>query len=228
MTLVVLEAMKMQHQIAPLRPAPSPRVSTRASRFQSRHPGARARRGRLNGTSATISRRRQPPFLFASGVQGQTDAGRDAPATSWHRAVHPIRRICWAATTAPSPSARAAAAAMPPARAASTRFPARRSLLAIGSVRRTVVAFNDIAPKPAGGISAEAAPLVRDRPSAVLTRGHIIGAMAAPRWSTAARIGNAPTAPLMRPGLRRLGSGRADRPPDKDNNADGLALTSKA
>ncbi|MGE0424032.1 MAG: hypothetical protein AB7O88_17325 [Reyranellaceae bacterium] len=96
----------------------------------------------------------------------------------------------------------------------------------------TVIAFNDIAPDKQAATPAEAAPLVRDPTfpfrgpkdaAGAIVWGHgraaLVNGVRADRRT-------APTAPLMR-ALAFAGWDlfRADRPPDKDNNADGLALT---
>lgn len=95
-----------------------------------------------------------------------------------------------------------------------------------------VIAFNDLTPDKRTATPAEAAPLVRDpsfpyrgpkEAAGAIIWGHgrapVVNGVRADRRS-------APTAPLMR-ALAFAGWDlfRADRPPDKDNNTDGLALT---
>ncbi|MBX3500486.1 MAG: alpha/beta hydrolase [Alphaproteobacteria bacterium] len=96
----------------------------------------------------------------------------------------------------------------------------------------TVVATNDIAPDKRAATPAEAAPLVRDPTFPFRGPGEAAGAII---WGhgRAALVNGvredrraAPTAPLMR-ALAFAGWDlfRAERAPDRDNNADGLALT---
>jgi len=96
----------------------------------------------------------------------------------------------------------------------------------------TVIAFNDVAPDKKSATPAEAAPLVRDPTFPFRGPKEAAGAIIWGHGRAAMVNGvredrrTAPTAPLMR-ALAFAGWDlfRADRAPDKDNNADGLALT---
>lgn len=96
----------------------------------------------------------------------------------------------------------------------------------------TVVTSNEAAPDKQTATPAAAAPLVRDPTFPFRGPGEAAGAIIWGHGRAALINGaradrrSAPTAPLMR-ALAFAGWDvfRADRPPDKDNNSDGLALT---